>query len=828
MKNKEIADKPEDSIIGKDAPVAQDVVVHSDIPDISVQPIAKQYLKEVNSLVINGNIFCFSDGVSKVEVKVVSDEIIRVRVAPVGEFLEEFSYAITDHAFRISRIENSETDDFYIIATATVSCRIRKTDFLISFADVHGLVVNEDAIAMHWEEHAAYGGYYVYCSKKYQEGEHFFGLGDKPADLDMLGKRYSMWGTDAYAYERERDPLYKNIPFYIGIHKNVSYGLFFDNTFRSFFDFAGEVKDTVSFWSDGGEMQYYYIHGPHMLDVVKRYTMLTGAHPMPPLWALGFHQSRWSYYPEANVKELAKTFRDKKIPCDAIHLDIDYMDGYRCFTWNKNHFPDPEKMIAELSDDGFKTIVIIDPGIKVDDQYWVYKEGKDNNYFCRRGDDYFMEGAVWPGRCRFPDFTDPKVRDWWGGLFRELVDQGIAGVWNDMNEPAVFGNGTFPADVRHDFDGHQGSHRKAHNVYGMQMVRATYDGLKKLQKTKRPFTITRSGYAGVQRYSSTWTGDNSATWDHLKLAIQMLQRLSMSGISFSGSDIGGFTGEPEGELFARWIQVGVFSPLMRVHSSGDTRDREPWTFGVNIEKIAKKYIELRYKLLPYIYSVFWENHRYHLPMLRPLALTEQDVEENYARDDAFTFGDKLLVAPVTEKGALSRPVYLPKGTWYNFWDFSVFTGGETYEIAAPLDRLPIFVKAGSVIPEYPVMQYTGEQDIDEMKLNVYYAGHHVKSFLYEDHGDTLGYEQSIYAEKKFDVHGSLQALLIEQAMAGIYSPNYAYYRIKVYGIPFAIGKVTADGKVVRGVKKIKKNNIILFRAMRNFRKIEIAAAEHKS
>lgn len=821
--------KEGEMIVESESSATDEVIQHNDIPDISVQPIAKQYLKDVKTLIPNGNRFYFSDGISETEVKVVSDEIIRIRVAPQGEFLDEFSYAVDteNHKLHVSRIETRETAEHYVVATNMVSCCIRKADFLISFMDNNEVVVNEDSIPMHWEENAEYGGYYVYCSKKYQEGEHFFGLGDKAADLDMLGKRYTMWGTDAYAYERDRDPLYKNIPFYIGIHHGMSYGLFFDNTFRSFFDFAAEVKDTVSFWADGGELQYYYIHGPHMMDVVKRYTLLTGSHPMPPLWALGFHQSRWSYYPEKNVKALAQSFREKKIPCDAIHLDIDYMDGYRCFTWNKKYFPNPKRMMSELAEDGFKTIVIIDPGIKVDEQYWVFKEGLANKYFCRRCDDYFMEGSVWPGRCQFPDFTNPKVRTWWAGLFKELVEEGIAGVWNDMNEPAVFGHGTFPLDVRHNYDGYRGSHRKAHNVYGMQMVRATYEGLKKHQKNKRPFTITRSGYSGVQRYTSTWTGDNSATWDHLKLAIQMLQRLSMSGISFSGSDIGGFTGEPEGELYARWIQFGVFSPLMRVHSSGDTRDREPWTFGPAVEKIARKFIELRYKLLPYFYSVFWENHKYCFPMLRPLAMSEQEIPANYHRDDVFTFGDKLLVAPVTEKGAVSREVYLPKGLWYSFWDFRVFTGGKSYEVPAALDTMPIFVKAGAVVPEYPVMQYVGEQEIDEMLLNVYYAPFHVKSFMFEDHGDTFGYEQDIYVEKKFDLHGNQHALVLEQSIEGMYSPRYDFYRIKVYGVPFTVGKVFIDGKEWKGVKRVKNASIIVLRASKNFKRIEILAADSK-
>lgn len=801
--------------------------VHNDIPDTSVPPISKQYLKEVKQLIPSGNRFYFSDGVSDVEIKVVSDEIIRVRMAPQGDFLDEFSYALSDVKFHVTRIETAETPEFYVVSTNTISCRIRRKDFCISFTDVNETVINEDAHAMHWEENSEFGGYYVYCSKKYCEGEHFFGLGDKASDLDLLGKRFSMWGTDAYAYERDRDPLYKNIPFYIGIHHNISYGLFFDNTFRTFFDFAAEEKDTVSFWSDGGEMQYYYIHGPHMMDVSKRYTMLTGSHPMAPLWSLGFHQSRWSYYPESRVKELAETFRSKKIPCDAIHLDIDYMDGYRCFTWNKKYFPNPKKMIQELSELGFKTIVIIDPGIKVDENYWVFKEGRDNKFFCRRCDDYFMEGQVWPGRCQFPDFTNPKVRDWWAGLFKEYAEQGVAGVWNDMNEPAVFGHGTFPLDVRHNLDGYRGSHRKAHNIYGMQMVRATYDGLKKSLKNKRPFTITRSGYSGVQRFTSTWTGDNMATWDHLKLAVQMLQRLSVSGISFSGSDIGGFTGEPEAELYVRWIQLGVFSPLMRVHSSGDTRDREPWTFGAQYEKITRQFIEMRYKLLPYIYSVFWENHKYFFPMLRPLSMTEQEVEENFSRDDEFTFGDKLLVAPVITKGAQEREVYLPKGIWYHFWDFSTYIGGRSYQVPAPLARMPLFVKAGSVIPEYPVMQYVGEHEIDELLLNVYYAPYHVNSFMFEDNGDTFAYEHDIYLEKKFETQGNDQMLIIGQTIEGMFTPRYEYYRLKVYGIPFHVTKVFIDGKEIRNVKRVKRNNILVFRAFKNFKRIEIMGAEVK-
>jgi alpha-glucosidase len=560
-----------------------------------------------------------------------------------------------------------------------------------------------------------------------------------------------------------------------------------------------------------------------MMDVVKRYQTLTGTHQLPPKWALGFHQCRWSYYPEKKVRDIAESFRSHQIPCDAIYLDIDYMDGYRCFTWNKKYFPDPKKMIKDLLNIGMKTVVMIDPGIKVDDNYWVFKEGKENNYFCRRSDDYFMEGHVWPGRCQFPDFTNPTVREWWGGLYKELVDLGVAGVWNDMNEPAVFGAGTFPNDVRHNYDGYRGSHRKAHNVYGMQMVRSTYDGLKKLQRNKRPFTITRAGYSGVQRYACVWTGDNVATWEHLKLGNIQCQRMSVSGIPFVGTDIGGFSGEPDGELFTRWIQLGTFSPFMRAHSAGDTAEREPWSFGEPFTSINRKFIELRYRLMPYIYSVFWEHHRYGFPILRPLVMLEQDKISNHYRQDEFTFGDKILVCPVLEQGAVSRIVYLPKGQWYNFWTHELLNGENEYTIDAPLEDMPLFVRAGSVIPEYPVMQYVGEKPIDEVWLNVYYADYEVNSFLFEDHGDTFAYEQDIYLEKKFSVKGDGKNLFIKQDTEGLYTPNYELYDYNVIGLPFNVGKIFVDDKEVTDFN-IDERGRLRFKSNKNFIHIKIIGA----
>ena len=793
---------------------------HVNNPAADIKPVIKKYLGVPNHAVQTGNKFYLSDGDAKVELTVVTDEIIRVRLAPHGVFLEEFSYAVPKLEHTQAEFKLLENEYEFCVSTRVVNCHVRKKDFFISFSDNNNHITSADAVPMHWEENIKFGGYYVFCTKTCQPEESFFGLGDKPTEFNLRGKRLKNWNTDAYSFAWNQDPLYRSIPFYISLNDDIAHGIFFDNTFKAQFDFGAEDKTKTSFWADGGELQYYYIHGPHMMDVVKSYHVLTGTHPMPPLWALGYHQCRWSYYPEAKVRKITNGFRENKIPCDGIYLDIDYMDGYRCFTWNRKYFPEPKKMISELAAKGFKTVVIIDPGIRVDDNYSVFKEGKENRYFCRRSDDYFMEGHVWPGRCQFPDFTNPEVREWWGGLFDELVQMGVAGVWNDMNEPAVFGGGTFPDDVRHQYDGQRGSHRKAHNIYGMQMVRSTYEGLRKLMKNKRPFTITRAGYSGVQRYSSVWTGDNVASWEHLKLGNIQCQRLSISGISFCGTDIGGFSGEPDGELFTRWIQMGTFSPFMRAHSAGDTKEREPWSFGEPFTAINRKFIELRYRLIPYLYSAFWEHHRYGFPILRALVMQEQGVLLNHFRQDEFTYGDKILICPVMEPGQTSRMVYLPKGKWYNFWTNELVDGGKELKVATPLETIPIFVKAGSVIPEYPVMQYVGEVEIEEVKLNIYYSDYEVNSFLFEDYGETFAYEQDIYLEKKFVVNGDSKMFTIQQSMEGLYTPRYDSYRFNLLGLPFKPSKIIADGKEMKAFT-VDKNKTVEFNFSKNFKHIEI-------
>ncbi|MFV8332834.1 glycoside hydrolase family 31 protein [Flavobacterium sp. GSP14] len=742
------------------------------------------------------SIYFHTDNSVILNVTVLRDSLIRFRFTTKGYFSADFSYAIDkSHSHGYNFLAVSEQEEYYQIKTSKVKCCIQKTDMRLSIFDLEDAIILEDELGFHWEESYEYGGNIVKMSKASKDGECFYGLGDKATQMNLKGKRLENFATDQYAFQKDQEPLYKVVPFYIGLQNKQSYGIFFDNTFRTYFDFCHERRNVTSYWAEGGEMNYYFIYGPQMQDVVTTYTDLTGKPELPPLWALGYHQCKWSYYPESNFKAIAAKFRALKIPCDALYLDIDYMDGFRCFTWNKDYFPDPKKMVAELAEDGFKTVVIIDPGIKIDKEYSVYKEALEKDYFCKRADGPYMKGKVWPGECNFPDYTNPAVREWWAGLFKELIsDIGVKGVWNDMNEPAVMEvpNKTFPMDVRHDYDGNPCSHRKAHNIYGTQMARATYHGVKRFAYPKRPFVITRSAYAGAQRYSSSWTGDNIATWEHLWIANIQMQRMSISGMGFTGSDIGGFAEQPSGELYARWIQLGVFHPFCRTHSSGDHGDQEPWAFDEEVINITRKFVNLRYQLLPYLYTMFWQYIEEGIPMLKPLVYFDQEDTQTHYRNDEFIFGNQILVCPILEPNAVGRRMYLPRGIWYNYWTNEVIKGGKEIWVDTKFDEIPIFVKAGAIIPKYPVQQYVGELQFEELTLDVYYKEGKEKSVVYEDAQDGYDYKKGRYSVLSFQATGKEKELNIQLHKEGKYDTNYSKYKINLIGLPFKVKMIEID------------------------------------
>ena len=719
----------------------------------------------------------------------ISPEILRFRFASEGHFEEDFSYAVLPE-IRNQKIslKVTEREEGFVIDSGGLLVKLSREGLKIQIEDSEGNLLSQDEKGFHWCENHDFGGYVVMMSRVIQPHEHFYGLGDIPGHKNLRGQRRMLWGSDVYGYNSETNPLYKNIPFFIGLHHQRPYGIFFDNSFRSIFDFGNERPSVSSFWAQGGEMDFYFMGGESTAQVVEQYSHLTGRAELPPLWALGFHQCKWSYKSQDEVMTIAEEFRSREIPCDAIYVDIDYMDGFRCFTWNHSQdaYPDPKRMTTGLEAMGIKTVAIIDPGIKIDPSYSIYQSGIENDVFCRRMDGPLFRGNVWPGPCHFPDFTSERVRNWWSDLFPPFIEQsGLAGIWTDMNEPAVFNEEkTFPRDVRHDYDGHPCSHRKAHNVYGMQMSRATQEGLKRALPDKRPFVITRSAFAGNQRYSSAWTGDIQSTWEHLKIGNIQCQRLALSGFSFVGTDIGGFSGRSDGELFVRWLQMGILHPFCRVHSSGDENDQEPWSFGEPYTSIAKKFIELRYRILPYLYTVFEEHTRTGAPILRSLIYLDDHDPECHDRAEEFSLGKGLITCPISKPGATGRWMYLPKGEWFDFWTDKTFRGGAELWVNVPLDSTPLFVRGGTVLPLSGVRQ-NSTVPLKFMELHLYPTEGVAEGSLYEDQGD--GYGDSVKKEFRWN-RGTFT-----QSREGAYSPGYQTYRVIVHSQDFEAKQISVDG-----------------------------------
>ncbi len=745
-----------------------------------------------------------SDAGAAMHLAFLADGLLRVRLAPFGRFSDGFSYALDPEADwpGPSGLEIEEDDDVATLRTPMLTVRVERATGRLSVRTPDGRPVLDDADAPGW------AGEHVVLTKRLRDGERVLGLGDKTTALDRRGGRYAHWNTDAFAFERGTDPLYKAIPFVLGIGEDgLAYGLFVDTPARSAFDVGAADPERLTVEAEAAELTYYVFHDPAPLAIVQAFTRLTGPMPMLPRWALGYHQCRYSYRSADEVRAVARGFRERGIPCDALYLDIHYMDGYRVFTWDRDAFPDPAGLIRELKEDGFHTVVIVDPGVKADDpDYAVARDGLGRNVFCRMPDGEPYVGEVWPGPCYFPDFTDPAARRWWGELHRDLLDAGVDGVWNDMNEPAVFdveqegaadveeNAKTFPDDVRHHYEGRGADHALAHNVYGMQMVRATYDGLRALRPDRRPFVITRAAYAGTQRYATGWTGDNASTWDHLRLALQQALSLNVSGMAFVGADVGGFIGAPSGELLARWMQLGALMPLFRNHSGLDSPPQEPWAFGEEVERVCREAIELRYRLLPYLYTQMHRAAEEALPMLRPLALAHpDDATIRQHGPDGFYVGPDLLAYPVLHEGACEVEAYLPPnpGGWFDLHTGAHYAPGTTHRVEAPLGTLPLFVRAGTVLPLGPVRASTAEE-AGELTLRVYANGHSFASALYDDAGDGWGCDDGKACRLALRVEQGEGRLALRAAFGDSREPGWQGYHVEIIGLDGGTRAVLAE------------------------------------
>ncbi|EWT00396.1 alpha-glucosidase [Intrasporangium oryzae NRRL B-24470] len=655
----------------------------------------------------------------RLRVEVVRPDVVRLQMSRGGTFDEQPTYAVCVDPFERPVAWRAESDgEAWRIVTEAMTVTLWLDPFRIDVHRADGSVVLETAA----DEH---GRYWTYATlndaftmrRRCGVGDAIFGLGEKGGHLDRKGRDFTMWNTDvlnpdgtaefraglapddprADMTSVEFDPYYVTIPFFY--HQagpgGAMSGSFVDNGYRGSYEFSRPTEYRIGF--EGGQWTEYVFAGPSMPGILEAYTWLTGRASLPPLWSLGYHQCRWHAYSQDDVERLGARHRDDGFPCDGLWLDIEHMDGFRVFTWDESRFPDPAGMLKRLSEKGFRVISIVDPGVKRDPGYWVYDEGVERDVFCRTegGDTYI--GQVWPGDTAFPDFSTEEGRAWWGELNAGHVASGLAGIWNDMNEPAT---GSIPAERMLFQDGHA-SHARFHNQYALLMAMGTHEGLRSARPDLRTFILSRAGFAGIQRYAANWMGDNQSRWDHLWLSITMGSGFGVSGQPFVGADIGGFQGNSNAELFLRWMQLGVLTPFCRNHNEIGNIDQYAWAFGEAVHDHAREAVRLRYRLMPYIYAAFVRASETGEPVQRPLVFDHQDEPAAAAAEDQYLFGRDLLVAPVTAPGVTARQVYLPVGHWYDWHTGELHEGGRYVIAPTPMDRIPVYARAGAVIPMWP-------------------------------------------------------------------------------------------------------------------------------
>jgi alpha-glucosidase len=753
-----------------------------------------------------------SSGVT-LEVTALRDDVLRVRLWKGADAPEDASWAVLPAARSSRTAVVAEPNGF---ATKTLRVTV-DPQLLLTVADLDGNILQKDAAPVQWD------GAQFKVSKQGSWSDHFFGLGDKPGPLDRKAETFTLWNTDAFGWQESTDPIYKSIPFFIDMNHGRALGVFLDNTWRTNFDFGHADPNRYTFGALNGPLDYYLLYGPEPKAVVSGWSWLTGTTPLPPLWALGFQQSRYTYMPESQLREVATRLRKDHIPSDVLWLDIDFQHENWPFTVNEKAFPSFAGMVKDLAREQFKVVVIADLHIanQPNKGYAPYDSGTAGDHFVKNPDGSTFVGKVWPGPAVFPDFTQAQTRQWWGTLYKTFVDEGVAGFWNDMNEPAVFETPTktMPDDIQHRIDEpgfrkRTAPHLEIHNVYGMENARGTYEGLLALRPDERPFVMSRASFAGGQRYSTTWTGDNSSTWNHLRMSVPQIVNLGLSGFSLTGADVGGFAGSPPSDLLTKWIELSAFQPIDRVHSAKGTRMHEVWVDGPEQEAIRRHYIEERYRLMPYLYTVAEETSHDGLPINRPLFLEFPHAIEDGTPFDLttggaeFLLGSRVLVAPnPSPEEVAPYVVRLPPGTWYDYWT------GERYVRAVPgtsldaeqrdlvlaekqlsvtpkLERMPVYVRGGTILPIAPLTQSTVEVPKGPLTLRVYpsaggsrLAPEGCDGEVYSDDGESFAFRQGAYARIHFTCavasDGSVNVTIGSQE--GSWKPWWHSYRIEVVG-----------------------------------------------
>jgi alpha-glucosidase len=750
-------------------------------------------------------------GSALMQITALRDDVLRVRVGAVGQLPEDASWAVLPASRTATATVTPESNSTIIgFKTAKLHVAIRKDPMELTVTDMQGHVITEDFPGRPIEYHgSSFRAYF-----KSPEDEHYFGLGDKAGPLDRRNHAFTDWNTDAFGWQESTDPIYKSIPYFITFHRGVCAGIFLDNTWRASFDFNKEYRDAFSFGSEGGPLDYYILYGPEPRAVVESWAWLVGKTPMPPLWSLGYQQSRYSYYPESEVRRIANRLRSEHIPADVIWLDIDYQQKNRPFTVDPDRFPHFDQMVQDLKALHLKTVVITDLHIAAlpNAGYKPFDEGTAGDHFVKKPDGSTFVGLVWPGKAVFPDFTQKASREWWGTLYSDFVAKGVAGFWNDMNEPAVFEvpSKTMPDDVQHRIDEpgfapRNASHLEIHNVFGMENTRGTYEGLLKLSPNTRPFVMTRASYAGGQRYAATWSGDNSSNWFHLRQTIPQLLNLGLSGFSMAGADVGGFASSPPAELLTRWLEVAAFQPIDRDHTAMGTNAQEPWENGTTEDlSLRRRYIEERYRLLPYLYTTAEEMSRTGIPIMRPLFLEfpaeasgSQSIDPTV--DNDFLLGHDLLVAQSQFPDEVDDySIALPPVGWYDYWTGARVEGSTgrraidntqvqqtEVRIHRSLDTLPVFVRAGAIVPEQPLVESTDQKPEGPLTLRVYPPtgfNKDCKGSLYLDDGVSYDFQKGQFFRVGFTCRLSAQGIIVAVTPPeGSFTPWWKLLSIEVYG-----------------------------------------------
>ncbi len=731
--------------------------------------------------------------------EVLRGDVLRLKISHGGRFDEAPTHAACFDPLSAAPFEVFEDAERVELRTAELCLFVYKSDFSFDVVRVDGSVVLESARS---DGGRALGFGQLNDSfvlrRKTAQYDSFYGLGERTGPFDRRGQRYALWNVDVLApdvIKQNRlsekdpdlsgkstrfDPYYTTIPFFYHARAGTPFamaGFFIDNGYKGNVEFG---REEILIYFAGGQYTEYVFAGPSMASVLEAYTFVTGRMPLPPLWALGHHQCRWHDYSDREVLAVGSRYRERGIPCDALWLDIGYMDGYRVFTWHAQRFPEPSRLFENLAAQGFRAVTIVDPGIKYDPGYAVFDQARAQNLLCKTPGGAIYVGQVWPGRTAFPDFSKAETRAFWGDLNAGLRETGVAGIWNDMNEPAT--GDIEPFAMSFDRDGANHPHERYHNQYALLMALATFEGLLRARPNERPFILSRAGFAGIQRFAAQWLGDNYSEWEHLEMGVAMALGMGVSGQPFVGADIPGFAGNAGNELAARWFEYGALTPFCRCHNCAGNEDHYPWSFGAGVERVARAALSLRYRLLPYIYTAFLEASETGAPVQRPLVFEFQQDLESRRIDDQFLLGSSLLVAPVLTAGQTARHVYLPPGDWADFHGGERFAGESYVTVPAPLGKVPLLVREGAIIPmlEHAPASTLGLAP-ELIELHVFAPGRDgsYHSELYEDDGISRAYQRGAYLRTRFTLRRVGGTLELRAAVEGQGFPEFRRRRLRI-------------------------------------------------